>query len=149
MRAICGFAGRTDAVFRRSLLVLAACCAVLLTAAPAHAAPGIVDDDPAVAGRGAGDMRAVIRGSDGALWTRSWNGSSWTGWVSLGGALTSGPAISARPLPSRTVSPGCGSTPGPIDSITAPAQRSPTAAPSSVAFVIARPTLSAYASLRA
>ena len=42
-------------------------------------------------------MRAFIRGSDGALWTRSWNGSSWTGWSSLGGALTSGPAISARP----------------------------------------------------
>ena len=41
-------------------------------------------------------MRAVIRGSDGALWTRSWNGSSWTGWTSLGGALTSGP-VDQRP----------------------------------------------------
>ena len=64
---------------------------------PARAALPIVDDDPAVAARGAGDMRAVIRGSDGALWTRSWDGSSWTAWTSLGGILSSGPSISARP----------------------------------------------------
>jgi hypothetical protein len=84
-------------MFRRSLLgVLACCVAVLLTAVPARAVT-IVDDDPAIAARGAGDMRAVIRGSDGALWTRSWDGSSWTAWTSLGGELTSGPSISARP----------------------------------------------------
>jgi hypothetical protein len=82
----------------RSLLgVLACCAAILLTAGPAPAALPIVDDDPAVAARGVGDMRAVIRGSDGALWTRSWGGSSWTGWSSLGGSLSSGPSISARP----------------------------------------------------
>ena len=38
-----------------------------------------------------------IRGRDGALWTRSWNGSAWSGWSSLGGVLTSGPAAIARP----------------------------------------------------
>jgi hypothetical protein len=76
--------------------VLVCCAAMLLGAGPAHALP-IVDDDPAVAVRGAGDIRAVIRGSDGALWTRSWDGSSWTGWTSLGGQISSGPSISARP----------------------------------------------------
>lgn len=82
---------------RRFLLGVLACCAAVLTCAvPAHAL-GVVDDDPAVAARGAGDMRAVIRGSDAALWTRSWDGSSWTAWTSLGGELTSGPSISARP----------------------------------------------------
>jgi hypothetical protein len=84
-------------VHRSVLGVLACCAAILLTAGPAHAALPIVDDDPAVAARGVGDMRAVIRGSDGALWTRSWGGSSWTGWSSLGGSLSSGPSISARP----------------------------------------------------
>jgi hypothetical protein len=82
-------------VRRRLLLVLACCVAVLATAVPARA--DVVDDSPAIAAQGAGDMRAFIRGSDGALWTRSWNGTTWTGWSSLGGTLTSGPSASARP----------------------------------------------------
>jgi hypothetical protein len=81
---------------RRSLVAVAACCAAVLAAAvPARA--DVVDDDPAVAAVGAGDMRAFIRGSDGALWTRTWNGTAWSSWSSLGGLLTSGPAVSARP----------------------------------------------------
>ena len=77
------------------IVVLLASALALLAAAPARA--DVVDDGPAVAAVGAGDMRAFIRGSDGALWTRSWNGSVWSSWSSLGGVLTSGPAVSARP----------------------------------------------------
>src|SRR3954454_20190741 len=82
-------------VRRRVLGVLACCLAVLATAASARA--DVVDDAPAIAAQGSGDMRAFIRGSDGALWTRTWDGTNWTGWTSLGGVLTSGPAASARP----------------------------------------------------
>src|SRR3954464_4445630 len=82
-------------VRRRVLGVLACCVAALAMAASAHA--DVVDDAPAIAAQGTGDMRAFIRGSDGALWTRTWNGTSWTGWASLGGVLTSGPAATARP----------------------------------------------------
>jgi hypothetical protein len=83
-------------VSRRSLLGAVACCvAVLAAAMPAHA--DVVDDGPAVAAQGVGDMRVFIRGSDGALWTRSWNGTAWTSWSSLGGVLTSGPAVTVRP----------------------------------------------------
>ncbi|MEO7252131.1 MAG: hypothetical protein ABIW30_05930, partial [Arenimonas sp.] len=55
-----------------------ACLAALLAFAPAARAD-VVDDAPAVAAQGAGDMRASVRGSDGALWTRSWNATSWSG----------------------------------------------------------------------
>ena len=80
---------------RRTFLALLACSIALLAAAPAGA--DVVDDDPAIAAQGLGDMRLFVRGRDGALWTRSWNGSAWSGWSSLGGQLTSGPAAMARP----------------------------------------------------
>ena len=53
-----------------------ACLARPRGAAPARAA--VVDDDPAVAAQGLGDMRVFVRGRDNALWTRTWNGSSWS-----------------------------------------------------------------------
>jgi hypothetical protein len=34
---------------------------------------------------------AFVRGSDDALWHKSWDGARWTGWEPLGGGLTSGP----------------------------------------------------------
>ena len=72
-----------------------ACCLAVLAAAPAQAA--VVDDDPSIAAQGAGDIRLFVRGTDGALWTRSWNGTTWSAWGSLGGQLTSGPSAIARP----------------------------------------------------
>ena len=54
---------------RRSLLAVLACSIAVLAAAPAHGA--VVDDDPAVAAQGVGDMRLFVRGRDGALWTRN------------------------------------------------------------------------------
>jgi hypothetical protein len=76
------------------IVALLACAFALLAAAPARA--DVVDDDPAIAAVGAGDMRIFVRGTDGAVWTRSWNGSSWSGWSSLGGEATSGPVAISR-----------------------------------------------------
>ena len=82
-------------VGHRFLVVIAWGLLGLLAAAPARA--DVVDDAPAIVARGVGEMRAFIRGSDGALWTRTWDGASWTSWTSLGGSLSSGPAASVRP----------------------------------------------------
>jgi hypothetical protein len=80
---------------RRKIVALPGCALAVSMAAPARA--DIVDDDPAIAAQGVGDMRVFVRGTDGALWTKSWNGSSWSPWSSLGGVLTSGPVVSVRP----------------------------------------------------
>ena len=81
----------------RTRVAVLLCALAACPAASTRAGAAVYDDAPAIAARGAGDMRAFIRGSDGALWTRSWDGSSWSAWSSLGGVLTSGPAASARP----------------------------------------------------
>jgi hypothetical protein len=78
----------------RIVVLLLAGALALLAAAPARA--DVVDDDPAIAAVGVGDMRMFVRGTDGAVWTRSWNGSSWSGWSSLGGVATSGPVAITR-----------------------------------------------------
>ena len=78
----------------RIVVLLLAGALALLGAAPARA--DVVDDDPAIAAVGAGDMRMFVRGTDGAVWTRSWNGSSWSGWSSIGGVATSGPVAITR-----------------------------------------------------
>ena len=36
-------------------------------------------------------LEVFVRGRDNALWHRSWNGTSWQAWQSLGGVLTSDP----------------------------------------------------------
>jgi hypothetical protein len=36
------------------------------------------------------------RGTDGALWERSWDGGGWGGWASLGGSLSTGAAAASR-----------------------------------------------------
>jgi hypothetical protein len=77
----------------RMVAVLASALALLV--APSAWAD-VVDDDPAIAVVGAGDMRMFVRGTDGAVWTRSWNGSTWSGWSSLGGVATSGPTAITR-----------------------------------------------------
>ena len=37
----------------------------------------------------------LVRGQDDALWHRSWNGSAWSAWVSLGGVLYSNPNVAS------------------------------------------------------
>ena len=41
---------------------------------------------------GTAGTSAFVRGTDSALYQRSWSGSTWTNWQSLGGILTSSPA---------------------------------------------------------
>jgi V8-like Glu-specific endopeptidase len=41
-------------------------------------------------------LEAFVRGHDGAVWHRLYDGASWAGWQSLGGYLTSPPAVVSR-----------------------------------------------------
>jgi hypothetical protein len=45
-------------------------------------------------------IKVFVRGGDGAVWTKSWTGSQWSTWQSLGGKLASGtgPAVSGQDL---------------------------------------------------
>jgi Glycosyl hydrolase catalytic core len=47
--------------------------------------------DPAIDSRAPYHLDVFARGTDGALWQMTWNGSNWSSWWSPGGGLTSGP----------------------------------------------------------
>jgi cysteine-rich secretory family protein len=49
--------------------------------------PGIADTP--------GRIDVLVRGSDNALWQTSWNGATWTGWVSHGGVMMSAPLVTS------------------------------------------------------
>ncbi len=68
---------------------------ILMTAASASA--DVVDDNPAVATSGPGTVALFARSSSGAVAARSWSGTAWTPWASIGGNATSGPAANMRP----------------------------------------------------
>lgn len=53
------------------------------------------DSAPGAISWGAHPIDLFIRGTDDALWYNSHNGSTWSGWESLGGTLTSGPAVAS------------------------------------------------------
>jgi uncharacterized protein YkwD len=50
---------------------------------------------PATTSWGSSRTDVFKRGDDGALWQKTWNGSNWTAWQSLGGILTSEPAATS------------------------------------------------------
>jgi hypothetical protein len=52
---------------------------------------GAVTSDPAAASAASGQVDAFARGTDGALWHRAWQGSTWGAWESLGGGIVSNP----------------------------------------------------------
>ena len=52
-------------------------------------------DGPAAASAGTGVEDAFARGGDDALWTQHFNGSSWSGWASLGGIITGAPGAAS------------------------------------------------------
>jgi hypothetical protein len=54
---------------------------------------GVATSPPAIAASSTGRLDAFVRGSNNALYTKSFvPGTGWSGWSSLGGVLTSGPA---------------------------------------------------------
>ena len=59
---------------------------------------GTLTSGPDVTSSSASASDVFVRGTDNALWHRSWNGTSWSAWDSLGGILTSNPsAVSQGP----------------------------------------------------
>ncbi len=77
---------------RRLLGALLVVIAVAV-AIPSSAGAQVVDDNPAAISRGPFDVLVFARGSDGAIHMRSGIDGTWR---SLGGVLTSGPAVSLR-----------------------------------------------------
>jgi hypothetical protein len=53
---------------------------------------GQTNSNPAASSAQAGTIDLFMRGTDNALYTRHFTGSSWSSWTHLGGSLTSGPA---------------------------------------------------------
>jgi peptidoglycan/xylan/chitin deacetylase (PgdA/CDA1 family) len=54
---------------------------------------GALTTAPAVASHAAGRLLVSARGTDGALWSRTWNGTRWSSWSSLAGRAISAPAV--------------------------------------------------------
>src|SRR5215211_1984074 len=73
--------------------VLAAVAAVALTGT---ARAEVLDDNPAAASRGPGQVSVFVRGGDGAMQVSELSGDSFTPWQSLGGYLDSGPGAVGR-----------------------------------------------------
>ncbi|MGB9371314.1 MAG: hypothetical protein WCB79_05220 [Halobacteriota archaeon] len=51
---------------------------------------------PAACSWGTSRLDVFVQGTDAALWHKSYNGTSWSGWESLGGNLTSSPAATSN-----------------------------------------------------
>ncbi|MFZ0011447.1 MAG: sialidase, partial [Halobacteriota archaeon] len=50
---------------------------------------------PAVCAQNANSLDAFVQGTDHVLWHKSFQGSAWPAWGSLGGSLTSSPAATS------------------------------------------------------
>jgi len=51
---------------------------------------GILTSSPCVVSRQDGSLDVFVRGTTGALWTRSYNNGAWGAWTSLGGQIAAG-----------------------------------------------------------
>ncbi len=51
---------------------------------------GSLTSSPCAVSRSSGVMDVYVRGTDGAVWERSYYGGAWHGWVTIGGALATG-----------------------------------------------------------
>jgi hypothetical protein len=59
---------------------------------------GILTSGPGTSSWGPSHTDVFVRGTDNGLWQRTWNGTTWSNWVSLGGILTADPtAVSWGP----------------------------------------------------
>src|SRR5439155_11951005 len=54
---------------------------------------GTFSGAPAAASWGIGHVIVAVRGTDNALWVKTYADGTWSSWTSLGGALTSSPTI--------------------------------------------------------
>jgi hypothetical protein len=50
---------------------------------------------PSVCSWGPGRLDVFVQGTDGAMYQKVWNGSTWSNWINLGGKLTSAPGATA------------------------------------------------------
>jgi hypothetical protein len=50
---------------------------------------------PSVCSWGPGRLDVFVQGTSGAMYQKTWNGTSWSNWISLGGKLTSAPGATA------------------------------------------------------
>ncbi len=62
---------------------------------PVGSLGGILTSGPGSASWDANRADVFVVGTDRGLWQRTWNGSSWSGWISLGGVITADPAASS------------------------------------------------------
>jgi spore germination protein YaaH len=53
---------------------------------------GLVTAGAATSSWGSSRTDVFVRGSDNAVYQKTWNGTAWSGWTSLGGAASAGPA---------------------------------------------------------
>jgi peptidoglycan/xylan/chitin deacetylase (PgdA/CDA1 family) len=58
-----------------------------------HSLGGVLTTAPAVASSAAGRLLVTARGTDGLLWSRTWNGTAWSSWGNIQGAALSAPAV--------------------------------------------------------
>src|SRR3954452_5930162 len=54
---------------------------------------GSLNTAPAVASSAPGRLLVTARGTDGSLWSRAWDGTSWSAWGALGGLTIAAPAV--------------------------------------------------------
>jgi subtilisin family serine protease len=87
--------------------VLSVCCgdpnALLHVGPPAPSvppSPPVAGDGPSAASARPGQLDVFIRGFDDAVWTRHFDGTTWSGWTSLGGIVTTVPSV-VSPGPGR------------------------------------------------
>ena len=66
------------------------------TAMTGTARAEVLDDNPAAASRGPGQVTVFLRGTDGTMLVSDLSGGSFTPWKSLGGYLDSGPGAAGR-----------------------------------------------------
>jgi spore germination protein YaaH len=62
------------------------------TTTPWYSLGGVLTSSAATSSWGTTRTDVFVRGSDNALWHRSWDGTTWANWESLGGTLTANPA---------------------------------------------------------
>lgn len=67
------------------------CCSAWSAWTSISAPSGGITSDPSITASAPNVLHVFARGTDNAIWTRKWSGSSWGTWTSLGSSFTSGP----------------------------------------------------------